>query len=198
MFKTLKKECGRWWALAILTTIIFIVFVASDNSDNYISHETSSPSNYSVGGITFEIPGKYIYNDGTFSSNYSILHIESQEKVDGFWEVYLLASNKDIDDIADNAVNQILSDGYRESALDSNVAGQKSRIYTYSGIKNDEKYLLSLEIIMDTNIEGFIMAAFLTPEDNSELDDYYSISENAEFTGAADSINNPNSEFYMQ
>ncbi len=126
---------------------------------------------YTIDGITFDIPGKYKNINNSFQSDYSKIYFISQ-KIDGFWAIYMLASDEDIDGFADSAVSSYISGGMRESAKDSHVAGCKSRSYKYSGNVNKEKYILSAELIVSPDNDGVIGVIFLTPEDNSELEDY--------------------------
>ena len=126
---------------------------------------------YTIEGITFDIPGKFKNVNNSFQSDCSQLYFISK-KIEGFWAIYMIASDEDIDGYADSAVNSYLSGATRESATDSHVAGCKSRSYKYSGTINNEKYILAAELIVSPDNDGVIGVVFLTPENNSELEDY--------------------------
>lgn len=148
----------------------------TDAHVNSESTETILPSTftYTIDGLSFEIPDTYKTSGNSFQSDYSKLYFVSQ-KIEGFWALYMLASDKDIDGYADSAVSSYMAGAIRESTADSFVAGCKSRHYKYTGNINGEKYILSAEIIVSPSNDGAIGIIFLTPERNSELKDYDSI-----------------------
>ena len=129
---------------------------------------------YTIDGITFEIPEKYRSVNNSYQSDFSQLYFISQ-KIEGFWAIYMIASDKDIDGYADSAVSSYISNAKRDSAADSSVAGCKSRTYKYSGNINNEKYLLAAEIVVSPSNDGVIGIIFVTPEKDSELEDYAEI-----------------------
>lgn len=169
----------------------------SAEDDDIIWGSKSEPLVYSCGGITFEIPEKFGYYSGMFESEYSTLIINSQTVDEGFWETYYMGTGKDYDELADSIITEYLEDPYRELALDSSVAGEKSRYYIYSGLMEGEEIELLIEFILNSNNEKFIVLLLATDQENSEINDYIEMVNNAEYTGAADSIENPRSPFYI-
>ncbi len=171
--------------------------IIDEKNDDIIWGSKSEPLIYSSGGITFKIPENFGYYDGLFLSEYSKLVIQSQVVEEGFWETYFISTGKEYDDLADSIIDGYMDEPYRTLALDSNIAGEKSRYYIYSGNMNGEEVDLLLELVLNSNNENFIILMFITDAENSEIETYIDMANNAEYTGAADSSENPRSPFYI-
>lgn len=133
---------------------------------------------HNVDGITFEIPDKFKNTNGDFKSDYSQLYFFSK-KIPGFWAIYMVAPDSEIDNYADTYVTQYFPGAKREEADDTTVAGCKGRKYKYTANYNGENSILVANIVVSPSKDGVIAAIFLTPEKNSELADYNSIIESA-------------------
>ncbi len=202
------------FTIAVIAFVIFFIFdyLENENSDDTITNQEGSfldsaneneetlpqgPFNYSIGGITFEIPDNYYYEDGSFSSDYSRLGFEN-EKVEDFWNVYLYIDNAAFNDMADQQIGEVLSNPYRELSQSTYVAGNKSLLYVYTGEINDEPVTVMFAIIICSDSESAIYVYFETPNDsNEEIADFEDILDDAEVTGAADSTSDPRSIFYI-
>ncbi|SOC16491.1 zinc-ribbon domain-containing protein [Pseudobutyrivibrio ruminis] len=168
-----------------------------EEDDDILWGTKSDPLVYSCGGITFEIPENFGYADGYFYSEYSTLGIYSEVVEEGFWETYYTGTGKDYDELADATIPEFLEDPYRELALDSKVAGEKSRYYIYSGIVDGQEEKILFEFVLNSNNENLIVLMLRTDANHSEINDYIDMVNNAEYTGAADSSQNPRSPFYI-
>lgn len=168
------------------------------NDDGFIWGDKNEPLTYSCGGITFEIPTNFGYYDGIFQSENSRLIIECALFEDDFWDMYYYGTGKDYDELADSMIKDILEEPYRELALDSNIAGEKSRYYIYSGIMDGEQEKILIEFVLNSNNEKVIALLFRTDANHSEINDYIEMANSAEYTGAADSTENPRSPFYIE
>ncbi len=133
---------------------------------------------HTVDGITFEIPDKFKNTNGDFKSDYSQLYFFSK-KIPGFWAIYMVAPDSEIDNYADTYVTQYFPGAKREEADDTTVAGCEGRKYKYSANYNGESSILVANIVVSPSKDGVVAAIFLTPEKNSELADYISIIESA-------------------
>lgn len=152
--------------------------------------EENAYTEYSIDGITFTIPTKYVEKDGGFESadgrsGIFIADVGNEMTDDQFDEV-----SEKLDEKMDEYVAEMFTSPVRKSALESETAGFKARSYFYTGEMNGYQMTAYLELINVTEKEKLLMVAGVAEESAAEglETDYKIVLDSAKYTNASDTV----------